>query len=109
MLRQEKQKSKSTKDKKRLQASLATLNKTIARGTENLLLADAESIPDMRAVLSGWRKQRDEIQRDLQATEGRSKGRNRSQIVDQAIQELEQLGLASTTWNRWGPEKPFHR
>ncbi|MEQ8787074.1 MAG: zinc ribbon domain-containing protein, partial [Pirellulaceae bacterium] len=52
---------------KELETQLATLERQISRGTENLLLVDAGDIPGLKQILAGWRNERDAVQAALAA------------------------------------------
>jgi len=54
-------------DTRPLKAKLRALDEKISKGGENLLLADAESIPAMSKVMAEWREERIAVQRELDA------------------------------------------
>ncbi len=48
-----------------LQQRLASLDAQIAKGKQNLLLVDAEDMPDLKRILAGWKDDRSVIEKQL--------------------------------------------
>jgi hypothetical protein len=76
---------------KATQAQIAALDKKIARGSENLLLADPENLPDLSRLLADWRKQRVALQNELQRAAAAPGGMTADQLADKATGELKRL------------------
>ena len=77
---------------KQLQKTVATLDRKIARGIENLALADAANVPALEELLSGWRQQRAQAGEQLRATDrAQDKPRDAARQVERAIKELANL------------------
>ncbi len=89
---------RKAKDRKAVRSAVATLkaqiealDKKIARGTENILLANAADVPDLSALLAGLRADREKLQEELQDAAGRPGGRDPEAIAKQAVKELTRL------------------
>jgi DNA invertase Pin-like site-specific DNA recombinase len=76
---------------KATQAQIAALDKKIARGSENLLLADPENMPDLSRLLADWRKERAALQDSLQRAAAAPGGMTPDQLANSAIAELKRL------------------
>jgi DNA invertase Pin-like site-specific DNA recombinase len=76
---------------KSIQARIAALDKKIAKGTENLLLAGAEDIADMSRLLKEWRDERARLQEEIEAKASNPDGSTPEQMADRAVGELKKL------------------
>jgi DNA invertase Pin-like site-specific DNA recombinase len=55
-------------DTKALKSRIAAMEQKITKGTENLLLANPDDIADLSTMLGAWRKERDQLQTELEST-----------------------------------------
>ncbi len=76
---------------KALQATIAALDRKIAKGSENLLLADPANVPELSALLCQWRKERERHQAQLEAAAKSPNGQNAAKIAKRALTHLEKL------------------
>lgn len=74
-----------------LQNKIIALDAKIAKGTENLLLADPANIPEMSIMLAGWKDERDNLQAELEAAAVNPGGLTPEKLAEKAIGELQNL------------------
>jgi site-specific DNA recombinase len=76
---------------KMTQARIDALDRKIAKGTENLLLADADSMADMSALLAEWRAEREKLQGELESAAANPDGVTPDRLAERALAELNRL------------------
>ena len=76
---------------KSLKAKIDALDRKVAKGTENMLLADQEHIPDLSRMLAEWKQERDRLQSRLETAASRPDGREPQEAAQRAIAELTRL------------------
>jgi DNA invertase Pin-like site-specific DNA recombinase len=79
--------------RKRLTKAISNIEAKIAKGTENILLADREEIPAMRELLADWRRQRDALRAELEAVSGPQGATKagKQRLLQAAIDEAQRL------------------
>lgn len=70
---------------------LAAMERKIAKGTENLLLADAENVPELQKLLNGWRREGDRLQSEVERLAADASGANVDERVKRAELALDKL------------------
>jgi len=78
-------------DTKALMARIAAVEKKIARGTENLLLASPEDYPDMSRLLKEWRDEWADLQEQIELKAISPDGTPPEQVADRAMAQLARL------------------
>lgn len=89
--RQAKSKDAFKSDTKAQQARIAALDKKIAKGTENLLLANPDDMEDLSKLLADWRMERTQLQTELETTITTAGGLTPDEKAERAIAELDHL------------------
>lgn len=74
-----------------LKQQAATLDRKIARGTENLLLADPDHLAELSRLLADWKVERSRVQSDLERAATNPGGKNPEEIAERAVKELRRL------------------
>ncbi len=74
-----------------LRSRIAAMDKKIQRGTENLLLAAPDDMPDLSRMLGDWRTERAKLQDQLEREATAPAGMTADQRARQAIAELKHL------------------
>ncbi len=74
-----------------LKTRLGALERKIAKGSENLLLANPEDIPELSALLADWRRDRERLQSELEALAAKPNGGDAEQRASRAVKELGRL------------------
>jgi DNA invertase Pin-like site-specific DNA recombinase len=74
-----------------LKRKLDALDRKIAKGRENLLLADPEHIAELSGVLEEWKAERAEVEAELEAIATQAGGATPDERTSRAIQELDRL------------------
>jgi len=74
-----------------LQGQISALDKKIKRGTENLLLANPDDMPDLSRLLADWRKERSALQNRLEREAKAPAGMTAEARAEKAIAELKRL------------------
>lgn len=80
-----------TADVRALKARLTAVETKITKGTENLLLASPEDMPEVSAMLARWRQQRGKLQAELEAAAALAAGWSHGELADRAVAEYEKL------------------
>jgi site-specific DNA recombinase len=88
---QAKSKDAFKSDTKAIQARIAALDKKIAKGTENLLLAKPDDMDALSELLADWRKERTQFQTELEITITTAGGMTPDEKEKQAVAELDHL------------------
>ena len=70
---------------KGIQTKITTLDRKIAKGSENLLLADSANVPELSDLLTKWRKERDRLQAELEAAAKNPNGHDSAKIAKRAL------------------------
>lgn len=91
VLRRHRARKVAQSNAKTLGSRIATLDKKIARGRENLLLADSDNVPELSSLLSDWRAERDGLQAELNAMGSSGDNRTEQEAVRRAIGEMKRL------------------
>ena len=78
-------------DTKATQARIAALDKKIAKGTENLLLANPDDMDALSKLLADWRKESAQLQTELETTITTAGGMTPDKRAKRAIAELKHL------------------
>jgi hypothetical protein len=76
---------------KGLQTKITALDRKIAKGSENLLLADPANVPELSDLLSKWRKERDRLQGELETAAKSPNGHDSAKIVKRALSHMGKL------------------
>ena len=76
---------------KALKSQIETLDRKIAKGNENLLLAAADHVADLSTLLGEWKSERDRIQKELERTATSPDGKTTESRAKQAVAEIERL------------------
>jgi site-specific DNA recombinase len=76
---------------KATQARIAALDKKIAKGTENLLLANPDDMEALSKLLADWREERSQFQTELETTITTAGGMTPDEKAEKAIAELKNL------------------
>jgi site-specific DNA recombinase len=76
---------------KALQQQIATLDRKIAKGSENLLLANVDDMDDLSRLLGEWRKERARLQTELQHMAAEAGGKSPEERAEKALAELMDL------------------
>jgi hypothetical protein len=71
-----------------LQTKIAALDRKIAKGSENLLLADAANVPELSDLLGQWRKERERQQADLERAATSPNDNDTAKIAKRAIARM---------------------
>jgi site-specific DNA recombinase len=71
-----------------LQTKIAALDRKIAKGSENLLLADAANVPELSELLGQWRKERERLQADLERAAVNPNDNDPGKIARRAIARM---------------------
>lgn len=79
------------KDTKALAAKISALDQKIAKGNENLLLADPRDMNELSTLLRAWREDRAKLQESLEAAATTVEGKTAEQLATRAIAELGRL------------------
>ncbi|MCX7427300.1 MAG: hypothetical protein NTW96_16935, partial [Planctomycetia bacterium] len=74
-----------------LKAQIETLDRKIAKGNENLLLAAADHVADLSALLGEWKAERSRLQEKLERAAISPDGRTVEKRAERAIAELDRL------------------
>ncbi len=70
---------------------IAAMDKKITKGTENLLLADPDNMADLSDLLATWKRERAQLQGELEAMITSASGTTEAERAERAIAELKQL------------------
>jgi len=70
-----------------LQTKITALDRKIAKGSENLLLADSANVPELSDLLSRWRKERDRLQAELETAATCPNGNDLAKTAKQAASQ----------------------
>jgi chromosome segregation ATPase len=89
--RQAKSKDAFKSDTKAQQARIAALDKKIAKGIENLLLANPDDMEDLSKLLADWKKERTQLQTELETTITTAGGLTPDEKAKRAVAELDHL------------------
>ncbi len=76
---------------KALKSQIETLDRKIAKGNENLLLAAADHVADLSTLLGEWKSERDRLQKELERTATSPDGKTTESRTKQAVAEIERL------------------
>ena len=76
---------------KGLQTKITALDRKIAKGSENLLLADPANVPELSDLLGRWRKERDRMQADLEAAAKCPNGNDSTKTAKRALANIKRL------------------
>ena len=71
-----------------LRTRIETLDTKIAKGNENLLLADPEHVDGLSKMLASWKRERNEAQSELEDTIASASGKTAEERADKAIAML---------------------
>ena len=74
-----------------LKGQIATLDRKITKGNENLLLADPAHVPDLSRLLGQWKEDRAKIQGELEALAHNPSGQTAEEAAKRAVGELRRL------------------
>jgi DNA invertase Pin-like site-specific DNA recombinase len=74
-----------------LQTKISALDRKIAKGSENLLLADSANVPELSDLLGRWRKERDRLQADLEAAGKEPTGHDMANVTKGVISYIKKL------------------
>ena len=74
-----------------LQGQIGALDKKIKRGTENLLLANPDDMPELSRLLADWRKERTALQNRVEREAKAPAGMTAEARAEKAIAELKRL------------------
>ena len=76
---------------KSLKTKITALDRKIAKGSENLLLADPANVPELSDLLSKWRKERDRLQGELETAAKSPNGHDSAKIAKRALSHMKKL------------------
>jgi DNA invertase Pin-like site-specific DNA recombinase len=76
---------------KTLKAKIDALDRKIAKGNENILLADPQAVPELSALLASWREERREAQESLETMAANPTGKTADENIKQALAQLKRL------------------
>jgi DNA invertase Pin-like site-specific DNA recombinase len=76
---------------KAAQTKITALDQKIAKGSENLLLADSANVPELSDLLTKWRKERDRLQAELEDAATCPNGNDSAGIAKRAISQIKRL------------------
>jgi hypothetical protein len=74
-----------------LRTRIETLDTKIAKGNENLLLADPEHVHGLSKLLAGWKRERNEAQTELESTIATASGKSAEERATKAIAMLKRF------------------
>ena len=74
-----------------LRGQLAALDQKITKGAENLLLADAEHVSELSAMLAGWKRERAGLQNKLETLVVNASGTTAEERAARAVRELDKI------------------
>lgn len=74
-----------------LRTRIEILDTKIAKGNENLLLADPEHVEGLSKMLAGWKRERNEAQADLESTVATASGKTAEDRANKAIAMLQRF------------------
>ena len=76
---------------KALKSQIEALDQKIAKGNENLLLAAADHIEDLSALLGEWKAERERLQKKLEQAATNPDGQTAEKRAERAIAEIKRL------------------
>ena len=89
--RQAKAKPEFKGEARGLKAKIDAMDRKIAKGTENLLLATPDHIDDLSTMLADWKRERNQLQSKLEKVAASPDGRTAEETAQRACAELKRL------------------
>jgi len=80
-----------------LKSQITALDRKIAKGTENLLLADPRDMAELSKLLADWRSERERLQGQIERAAISPNGLTAEQLAERALKRLDHLKQALKT------------